>query len=277
MIIVDKGVLPPSFMDFSIPTDFARSALFYSEQFGHFVCDNNYRVERDYLEQFLLVYVNSGELHIRCENKAEIIGKDQIGLLDCRLAHAYWCENKVDFFWFHYNGAASEAYYSHLNSRFGLCISGARLKSVRDDFLSVINAAKGALTNEHMISSNIHHILSVMASSDFNSPAVSSVLMPAISYIHNFYPEDISLDDMAKRCGVSKSHFIRTFMRYIGSTPHEYLVQYRLKQAKRLLLSTDLTAEQIAEQCGFNSASHFTRAFRGNTGITPRQFREIGF
>ena len=78
-------------------------------------------------------------------------------------------------------------------------------------------------------------------------------------------------------CGISKSHFILSFKLYVGCTPHEYLLQYRLRQSKRLLLSSDLTVEQIAEDCGFNSASHFARAFRQETDISPTAFRAISF
>ena len=105
----------------------------------------------------------------------------------------------------------------------------------------------------------------------------SELLAPALSYIHNRYAEDIPLDELADRCGVSKSHFIRSFKRYVGCTPHEYLLQYRLRQAKRLLLSGDFTVEQIAEDCGFNSASHFARAFRHETGLSPTAFRAISY
>ena len=76
---------------------------------------------------------------------------------------------------------------------------------------------------------------------------------------------------------MSISHFIRSFKKYAGCTPHEYLLSYRLRQAKELLLSTDDTIERIAEQCGFHSASHFARAFRKNLSMTPSEFRNLRF
>lgn len=62
-----------------------------------------------------------------------------------------------------------------------------------------------------------------------------------------------------------------------GYTPHEYLVAYRLMQAKQMLLTNQLSIEQIAELCGFHSASHFARAFRKNNGISPSEFKQMRF
>lgn len=76
---------------------------------------------------------------------------------------------------------------------------------------------------------------------------------------------------------MSTSHFIRSFQKHLGRTPHEYLLAYRLRQSKQLLLTTDLTMEQIAEKCGFNSASHFARAFRSSNNLRPSEFRRMQF
>ena len=60
MQIVDTGVLTPSFMDFSLPSEFAKSALYYCPQFGQFICNSDYRIERNGIDQYLLIYINSG-------------------------------------------------------------------------------------------------------------------------------------------------------------------------------------------------------------------------
>ena len=55
MQIVDTGVLTPSFMDFSLPSEFAKSALYYCPQFGQFICNSDYRIERNGIDQYLLI------------------------------------------------------------------------------------------------------------------------------------------------------------------------------------------------------------------------------
>ena len=52
MQIVDTGVLTPSFMDFSLPSEFAKSALYYCPQFGQFICNSDYRIERNGIDQY---------------------------------------------------------------------------------------------------------------------------------------------------------------------------------------------------------------------------------
>lgn len=275
MRIVDKGVLSPSFMDFSIPSEFAQKALYYSPQFGRFLCDGMYRIDRESLDQYLLVYVNSGTLHMMADGESAVLTVNQIALIDCRKPHRYWCEDKVDFYWFHFNGNSSQQYFAYLHDRFGIQHAGQHILPLKDYFFTLTQSAQTMLTNEHEVSSCIHSILSGLALPDVHTAVVDGLLMPAITYIHSHFADDVSLGTLAEISGMSKSHFIRSFHRYINCTPHEYLLRYRLRQAKRLLLTTSSSMEQIAEQCGFNSASHFSRAFRQGEGLSPSTFRTV--
>ena len=273
MQIADKGVLPHSFMDFSTPSPFAREALYFAPSFGHFLCDAAYRIDREYLEQYLMLYVRRGTLHVRVDREAAPVCGDQIALFDCRRPHSYWCADSVDFYWIHFNGCSSRQYCAHLYERFGMVHRGGHIPPLKEYFDAVINSAAAVLENEHQVSACIHSILSGLAAPEAGGSVASELLLPAITWIHNHYAESIALDDLADLSGVSKSHFIRSFRQYANCTPHEYLLRYRLRQAKRLLLSSDGSVEQIAEKCGFNSASHFARAFREKNGMSPTEFR----
>ena len=170
MQIVDTGVLTPSFMDFSLPSEFAKSALYYCPQFGQFICNSDYRIERNGIDQYLLIYINSGSLCIRTDGMTAEAHEGEIALFDCRKPHCYWCPDKVDFYWFHFNGASSKQYTEYLTERFGLVHEKQPMLSLKDQFRTVVHSAQYGMStqfasmNEHQISIAVHSILGGLAS-----------------------------------------------------------------------------------------------------------------
>jgi len=84
---------------------------------------------------------------------------------------------------------------------------------------------------------------------------------------------DISLADLANDCGLSTSHFSRAFRQSTGVSPHQWLLQRRVDQAKSLLPNRSLSLSEIALACGFSDQSHFTRVFTRLVGIGPGAWR----
>jgi AraC-like DNA-binding protein len=94
-----------------------------------------------------------------------------------------------------------------------------------------------------------------------------------IKYVEEHYNEDISMDDMAKLCFFSKSHFMKFFKQQMNESFVHYLNNYRLTIASRLLGTTSDSVLNISESVGFNNLSYFNRIFKKWYGITPRQMR----
>lgn len=90
--------------------------------------------------------------------------------------------------------------------------------------------------------------------------------------VDDFFMQDLTLDDLAAAAGLSRFYFLRTFRREVGVTPHAYLTGRRIAAAKAQLQG-DLPLSEVALACGFYDQSHFTRAFKGATGVTPGQYR----
>jgi AraC-like DNA-binding protein len=87
--------------------------------------------------------------------------------------------------------------------------------------------------------------------------------------------EPLALADLAAEVGWSQFHFLRTFRRVTGTTPHQYLLAARLRLATRLLLDTDRPITQIAYEAGFQDLSNFVRTFHRTTGKSPRAYRSL--
>lgn len=85
--------------------------------------------------------------------------------------------------------------------------------------------------------------------------------------------KSISLDDMADYCRMSTRNLSRRFKQATGKTPRQYLMSARLKMARDLLQSSNLTIGDIADKTGFNDASHFSQTFHKSFSSTPSEFR----
>ena len=98
-------------------------------------------------------------------------------------------------------------------------------------------------------------------------------LQQAIDYIHTSLDRDLSLAELASVVNISPTYFASLFKRAVGTSPHQYVIQQRVKWAKEMLLKTDLAIADIALQAGFSSQSHLTQQFKRLTGMTPKQIR----
>jgi len=85
----------------------------------------------------------------------------------------------------------------------------------------------------------------------------------------------IGLEDLARECGLSRSHFARAFKKSTGKPPHRWLMEQRLGRARELLLKSKLSLAEISDACGFADQSHFTRCFFAATGTVPSEWRRL--
>ncbi|MGH7720225.1 MAG: helix-turn-helix transcriptional regulator, partial [Gemmatimonadaceae bacterium] len=84
---------------------------------------------------------------------------------------------------------------------------------------------------------------------------------------------DFTLGGMAREAGLSPYHFLRTFERVTGVTPHRYVRRARLREAAMRLAVERAKVIEIALASGFDDVSNFNRAFRAEFGVTPRAYR----
>ena len=99
-------------------------------------------------------------------------------------------------------------------------------------------------------------------------------ISPVIKRIHESPGADLRIEELVKLSGMSRSAFIESFNLLLGVPPAQYVLKVRLDLAKRLLRETTLPISEIAIESGFYDASHLTRAFKKDNGITPAAFRK---
>lgn len=95
-----------------------------------------------------------------------------------------------------------------------------------------------------------------------------------LTFIRQNYREKLSLEDIARSASISKSECLRCFRTGIDRTPFEYLQDYRIEMAERLLRTTDDSILDIALQTGFSNSAYFGKIFREVHGISPGIYRK---
>lgn len=97
----------------------------------------------------------------------------------------------------------------------------------------------------------------------------------AIDFIQEYYNSNISLDDICHAIHITPYHFIRLFKEETGLTPHVYLLNVRIENAKKMLEKRECTITETAYLCGFSTVSHFSAAFKKQVGIAPLEYKKI--
>ena len=95
-----------------------------------------------------------------------------------------------------------------------------------------------------------------------------------LELIHQRYQEPLTVEEAAAACGYGKSNFSKVFKNALGIGFHQYLINYRLENAKYLLTETKLSIYQISDMVGFSDPKIFCRVFKNNVGTSPAQFRK---
>jgi len=95
----------------------------------------------------------------------------------------------------------------------------------------------------------------------------------AISTIHAGCGQRVTLDELARVAGMSRSAFAQHFKDLVGLAPIEYLVKWRMCRASEMLRTENLALDQVAEKVGYESAVSFSRAFKREFDISPGEYR----
>jgi CheY-like chemotaxis protein len=128
---------------------------------------------------------------------------------------------------------------------------------------------KGLFSAEETLS----HIESSLTRRGTLGNEAQRVVRKAMVYLHEHYMESISLEDAAHYVNMSKEYLARCFRQEMGITLVTYLNRYRVNQAKALLEKGEHSLTEIALETGFSSSAYFSRVFRQEVGMSPRDYK----
>lgn len=135
-------------------------------------------------------------------------------------------------------------------------------------------------SREYACMGNLYKFFQLLTDYSSNPPRLKHIpetstgyVEAVMHYIAEKYSEPIHIQDIADFCGLDRSYLSKLFKEITGYSPQRYLLTYRIKKAKELLESTELSIQHVSYSVGYNDPLTFSKFFKQETGLSPTQYR----
>lgn len=267
------GILPNSICVPLTATAHARELYFYPVLCGHYFCDTQYEVRREYYENPLLLFVRNGTLCIQYDKQTYLAEKGDIVLIDCDRPHCYMAQQNVEFLYLHFDGCYSHALVRDIIADTPVLrkeeniLVGERLYSMVQSF------RRSGIEHEVNSSMQIYQLLMLLAMPPERMTPQENQINQTVAYIRSHVGKIITLQQLADMAHLSASHYSHEFKRQTGFSPMEYVINTRVEKAKMLLLQTTLSVTDIAYEVGYEGSISLSNLFMKKVGCSPREYR----
>lgn len=279
MLTFNMDVEPCSRWLRTTPGAAALAQPYFCTEAGLFHGRERFATARTDKESYLLLYTLEGTGLIEQNETQVTLGPGCALLLDCRFPQNYGTAPGQSC-WHHYwaliEGTGVHALASLLCPDKRPCtVELPEAPSLFEELLGSMETetAASAVTTSLVL----HRLLAAMAQHQLAADAATAnrrMIDDAVVHIRTHYAESLCLDELLASAHISKSYFLRLFRQYMGTTPYNFLLCYRITKAKELLAQTDLPVGAVAHQVGFGDESNFSTRFTAMVGQSPLRYRK---
>lgn len=232
------------------------------------------------LNEFHIVWILKGEGVLEVNRKESIsVREGSLWILSPKQWHRYkpnkaigWTES-----WIGISGSYCEqAIASLLNNRGFLVCDFQQLSLLNEKIQQLYSLTKKYHTETLKVQSGIIQLLSLIEEQveGFHlKNHETDFILRAQQLIYDNMAAGISRDQICAQLKVSNSTLIRSFKKICKESPKDYEMRLKTERAKLLLKSTQMTLDEISDQCGFSSAFHLSKYFKSKVGVSPKEFR----
>lgn len=264
----------------------AEAFPFYIKEFGYTSDHKLSFGQKPAYNDYLLLYSIDGTARFSKSQTTHYVQQNTIVITACNTPLVFTQVSKEwHYYYFIISGSHVKYFYNQIRTNNNMIIDNP-FTSVLDSFMDIFDILIGKQPShddswKYMnISLQLHKIFTSLYDLNANvnsikkmTPAQETHVNLAIRYIQEHYKEPIDVDSICAEIGFSKYYFCKIFKKQQGQTIHQYLNDYRIKNAKELLAYSKLSVNTIATQVGFKSSLTFIRAFERTVNMTPSEYR----
>ena len=233
------------------------------------------------LDEFSLIYITKGRGTFQSGNCSEKkITKGDVFLLFPREWHTY--RPAKDIGWNEYFVTFQGEYFNKLLNKIfqpndPIIHIGINEQIVKH-FLEMLDYAKAQSPGFQAVMAGIMmhmigDIYSINKNYDCEPASLQKIQAACVLILENIY-DKLTPEDIAESINMSYSNLRKSFKRYTGITIHQYILQQKISNIKKLLDNTEMSVQDIAMKLNFGSANYFSCFFKSKTGISPLSYRK---
>ena len=268
MLTYNMDVTPESIWKRTTLSEAERAQPYSCTEAGLFYAQQRFSTARTDKESYILFYTLRGAGLIEQDGNHVVLETGQALLLNCRTAQSYCTapgQSCWHHYWVHLDGtgvAAMEPLLLPDKKLTPVQLTGVRMQELFELVLEQMELG----TVDSMVQTGLalHEMLALCAQSLFAQAEMTTnrqLILQAAETLRKNYRQELSLADLLSSAHMSKSYFLRLF-------------HFRITQAKELLVLTDHSISEIAQEAGFGDASNFSTRFAKATGQSPMQYRK---
>lgn len=266
------------------------NVLINSDKIHYYYHENNFpfKTLHGHYDYWEFTIVTRGKLKHVCNGKEEIISSGHLFFQTTKDTHYITEINENNKEMVYFNLIVRESTLIKLcegisNDFFSNLINGKRVYRISESLIyniqKIIHKTNLLTKNEYdkydkFLCSAIllilqHIFISQLSGDDTDENFVRKIndIMNDIGFLK------LSVDELASKTGYSRMHLDRLIKKHFNQTPHEFLTTYRIRYAENLLLSTEMSVQDICKIVGYNGFPIFCSNFKKEFGVTPLQYR----
>ena len=232
-----------------------------------------------------LFYVIEGQGQFLIENQTYPVSVNDLVIVNPNVSHTEVSLNATPLKYIVLGVEGLELTATNGNDNTNFCI--INFKNLRENILlclhNMLTEIENKPTGYEIICQDLMEILIVLLGRQTNFSTILAPVSKKTSrlcgstkrYIDTHYQENITLDQLAEVCHVSKYHLAHAFTEEYGISPINYLISKRISEAEHLLKTTDFSLSLISNTTGFSSSSYFAQIFRKQKGMSPTEYRKL--
>lgn len=253
---------------------------------GQQQCPPGYTYNHKIPNEYHLHFVLSGKGILEINQSTYHLKKNDIFIIPKDIPIQYFADEECpwEYMWITFDGNMAQTYLEHaqLTAANPVIHSAISVSTYLPMIQSILDTNQLTFANEIKRVAYLYEILSTLIEAQNAGKkesgkydySIDTYVDYALQYI-KFNYNRIKVNDIAAYIGINRSYLTSIFKKQLQVSPQEYLISYRLKEAARLIKTTDLSIQEIAVNVGYENSLTFSKMFKQTYGVCPKNYRNL--